>query len=449
MYQPSTVYVTLPCSSETGQGTPTTTLTLHSTLATTYYPQVETVYLTTPEQASTGLPQNSVATAVSQHVATITETTILFITSVQVTPYPSGGSLAYSEVATSNGTPKFVVENGTTYWLNGQTPAPSESYVVQTSVVTVEPVPKASETSEETSTTTVHVTHHSTSQLTIIETLSAPSTTSSTQQQFTIAEVPCKTSTPPSYVGSGSTFTGIRTGGWNATSIALSRGTGSGTGAVSSPSTLSLMPYDPSQPITLATTFTPLSLSSLAAQSGFNEDSSSTVAVSALTAAATSSSTAAGVYSSLPNPPYVNKTSLASSSPLVVGSGSSTNSALDTAVLSALSSLLTGYSSTPPYAANSTTTNSLYSTGVMLPTAPLSTSLSQPFTSQPFTSAPFTPPYLTTIQSSKATGVPLSTAPSSTNLNQTSTYVSSSASATPTKCGEQGDFTLTVSCPTP
>ena len=438
MYQPSTVYVTLPCSSETGQGAPSTTLTLHSTLATTYYPQVDTVYLTTPGQASTGLSENAVTTAVPQHVATITETTILVITSV-------GGSLTYSEVATSNGVPKFVVGNGTTYWLNGQTPAPSESYVVQTSVVTVEPVPKASETSEEASTTTVHVTHHSTSKVTIKETLSAPSTTSSAQQQFTIAKTPYKTSTPSSYVGSGSTFTGIRTGGWNATSIPLSRGTGGRTGAVSSPSPPSMMLYDPSQPITLATTFVPLSLSSLAAESGFQDYSSSTAAGSTLTAAASSFSSPAGVYSTTPNPPYVNTTSLASTSPSIVGSGSSTNSALGTAVSSALSPLLTGYSSTPPYAANSTTTNSLYSTGIPLSTAPSSTSLSQTSTS-----ASSTPPYIansTTVQSSCTTSVPLSTAPSSTSLNQTSTSVSSSASAAPTKCGEQGDFTLTVSRP--
>jgi hypothetical protein len=118
---------------------------------------------------------------------------------------------------------------------------------------------------------------------------------------------------------------------------------------------------------------------------------------------------------------------------------------LGTAASSALSSLLTGYSSTPPFAANPTATTSLYSTGI-----PLSTTLSSTSLSQTATSASPTPPYLansTTGQSSYSTGVPLSTAPSSTNLNQTSTYVSSSTSATPTKCGEQGDFTLTVSRP--
>ena len=379
---PETVYVTLPCSSE---GTSTSTLTIHSTMTATNYPQVDTIYLTAPGHTSASLPENAATTEAPKYAttATITHTTVVVITN-------------------PTGTPTFVVENGTTYWLNGQTPAPSASYVVETSAVTVEPVPESS-TCDETS--TIISTHLSTQQFTISETRptssalkvnSSPITYSTPQSTLTQT----RASTPPashvsSVVGTGSSFTGIGAGGWNATSTARSGAHTGATAAIDSPISLSLIPIDPSQPISLATTFLPLSLSSLAAQSGFNEFSTSS--------AMGSTSTSAGTHTSTPVPPYANSTSSTFSS-ATIRSSSSTTSALGTAVSSPSVYLPTGYSTTGSQVSNSTTSKSSYSTSI-----------------------------------------PLSTPPPSTISNKTSTAVSSTASATPTVCGEQGDFTLTVS----
>ncbi|PMD66927.1 uncharacterized protein K444DRAFT_623175 [Hyaloscypha bicolor E] len=381
---PETTYVTRPCSSETDPGTPTTTLTRHSTLVTTAYPQVDTILLTTPVRASTQLPENAATTEAPNYVATITETTILVITNVQLTPYQSGGHLTYSETAAPNGLLQFVVENGTTYWLNGQTPAPSQSYMIQTSVVTVEPVPEASATSDETS--TVHLTRYSTQKFTITEALSSSSAaraaSSHTEQPTTKSlSTSCLTSTASSYIATGSTFTGIGAGGWNATSTTRS---GSQSGAIGSPSTLSLMPLLPSQPLSLATTFSLLSLTSLAAQSGFNAFSTSSALGSA--------STPGGTYTSTIVPPYANTTSPASRSSPYSGS----------AVQSASNSFPSSYSASQVF--NSTTVKPSYTT-VPVPAS--------------------------------------TTTPSSTSLNQTSTSASSAASATSSNCGEYGDFTLT------
>jgi hypothetical protein len=385
---PEIIYVTRPCSSETDPGTPTTTLTRHSTLVTTAYPQVDTILLTTPVRASTQLPENAATTEAPNYVATITETTILVITNVQLTPYQSGGHLTYSETAAPNGLLQFVVENGTTYWLNGQTPAPSQSYMIQASVVTVEPVPEASATSDETS--TVHLTRYSTQKFTITEALSSSSAaraaSSHTEQPTTKSlSTSCSTSTASSYIATGSTFTGIGAGGWNATSTTRS---GSQSGAIGSPSTLSLMPLLPSQPLSLATTFSLLSLTSLAAQSGFNAFSTSSALGSA--------STPGGTYTSTIVPPYANTTSPASRSSPYSGS----------AVQSASSSFPSSYSASQVF--NSTTVKPSYTT-VPVPAS--------------------------------------TTTPSSTSLNQTSTSASSAASAASSNCGEYGDFTLTVSHP--
>ncbi|KAE9369164.1 hypothetical protein N431DRAFT_345555 [Stipitochalara longipes BDJ] len=368
VYQaPETVLITLPCSSTLS---PTTTYTLHSTSTATLY-SVDTAYLTTPGRAS--FPENAATTEAPKYVATITETTVLVITNVQLTPYQAGGSLTYSETAAPNGLLTFVVENGTTYWLNGQTPAPSESYVVKTSVVTVEPVPAASP-SEETS--TVHLTRYSTEQFTITESLSSSSAakgaTSHAQKPTSkVVSTPCSTSTTPSYAGTS--FTGIGAGGWNRSSAITHSGLQ--TGVIGSPITISLIPVDPSQPVSLATTYSILPLTSLAAQSGFDAYSTSS--------APTSTSMAAGAYTSTTVPPYGNITS--SSAARSVSSVTSTSSSFPTGYSSASSQSST---STAP---NSTTITSPYPTGTL----------------------------------------------------KTSTSVSPTASAIPSDCGEYGDFTLT------
>lgn len=369
-----TVYVTLPCSSDIESNTPTTTLTRVNTLASTTYLQVDTVYLTAPGAASTVLAE-AAATTKAPHQVTITETTVLVVTNVQLTPLHSGGSLTYSETAAPNGLLTFVVENGTTYWLNGQTPAPSESYVVETSVVTAVPIASAASSSD-TSIVTLHTTLYSTQEFTITETLSTPSPTNS-------ASV---------YAGTGSSFTGIAAGGWNATSTTRSA---LKTGAVAYPTTrslLSLMTQDPS--FNLTTTYSIVSSTSLAAQAGFNAVTTSS--------AAGSTSSATGALTS-PVPPYANIT-LAQSSPASIGLGPVTSSASGTAVSAASGPFPTGYSSTPSQLANSTA-----------------------------------------IASSYATGVPMSSTQSMTNATQSSTSAASTVSATPSTCGEVGDFTLNVS----
>lgn len=391
---PDTVYVTLPCSSKIEHVTPTTTLTLHSTLSTTAYPQVDTVYLTTPVRASLHLlPENAATTKAPHYVATVTETTVLVITNVQLTPYQSGGSLIYSETAAPNGLLLYVVENGTTYWLNGKTPAPSESYVVLTSVVTVEPVPESSHTSDETS--TVHLTRYSTQSFTVTETLSTPSaskTASSHQPQLTqitqVLSTPCSTA-----VETGSSFTGIGAGGWNSTSTTRSGyQTGFQTAAMGSPSTLSLMPLDPSQPVSLDTTYSIRSLNTMEAQSGFNAFSTSS--------AGDSTSSNGGAYTSTPVAPYANTTwvSPTSSSPVL---SSVATSALGTAVSTSAASSLPSGSSSITTASSATASSSLFSSY-------------------------------------------LSTSPTAISNNQTSTSVSSTASGATSNCGEYGDFTLTV-----
>jgi hypothetical protein len=396
VYHPSleTVYIAGPCASEVYLGAPTTTLTSHSTPVTTSQPQVDTLYLTTPVRASIYPTENPATTKATKYVATITETSVLVITNVQLTPYQSGGHLTYSETAAPNGLLLFVVENGTTYWLNGKTPAPSKSYVIQTSVVTVEPIPEASPTSDDTS--TIHLMHYSTLQITITERPSSLDTVSAAsshtpQSPNTTVSTTWSTGTTSGYAGSGSSFTGIGAGGWNTTSITSS---GAHTGAIGSPTMLSLMSPLPSQPLSLASTFSLRFLTSLAAQSGFNAFSTS--------ATIGSPSIPGGAHTLTVAPPYVNTTSLTLASLL-------TSSALGTVTSSSMSSFSTG---------------SLFSK-----------SLVNSFT---------------IISSSFTTSVPpltSTTTPSFTVSNQTSTPTSSTSSATPSNCGEYGDFTLTVSLP--
>jgi hypothetical protein len=163
--EPSTIYVTVPASSVEFNlsEAPTSTLTRFATLYSTTTGQPVTETLSIVLSSATGRVNNG-----TSHVTT-TQTAVITLTNVNLTPVPSGGSLTYTETPAPNGILDYVVENGTTYWLDGRTPAPSESYVYATSSVTVIPVYATPSTSEQaTSTLTLHSTAYFTEQVRFI-----------------------------------------------------------------------------------------------------------------------------------------------------------------------------------------------------------------------------------------------------------------------------------------
>ncbi|KAE8444646.1 hypothetical protein EG329_014394 [Mollisiaceae sp. DMI_Dod_QoI] len=257
-----TSYVTLDLS-EPPTSTLTRTNTLYST-TTTLAPETDTIYLSV--KASTSDNAAAITTPTPSYESTVFETTVVTVTNVQLTPASSGGSLTYGETPASNGLLTFVVENGTTYWLNGQTPPPSQSYVVETSVVTVVPVNTPITKQHHTSTLTLHTTIYSTTPLTIIETLSAVNSSSTRAYNFTASSF-----------GTVPTTARSSWAGWNATSTA---GGALSTGVSNQFTTLSdgaFNPYSQVSFVTEESTFdiyekptTTHSLSSYAAKSGFN-----------------------------------------------------------------------------------------------------------------------------------------------------------------------------------
>ncbi|KAG0647067.1 hypothetical protein D0Z07_7065 [Hyphodiscus hymeniophilus] len=254
---PSTVYITVPANSVevSLSESLTNTLTRYATLSSTATdPYTVTEYIPVPSSSFAGQ-----AHAGSPYDPTITEIATVTLTNVHLTPLQSGGSVTYTETPAPNGLLNYVVENGTTYWLDGQTPAPGESYVYSTSSITVLPVYDSTlDTEPASSTLTVQTTLYVTAQFTVTENLSTE-LSSSSKRVVTSA-------------GTGSLYTSTF-GGWNATKTSDAGGVFSGATAVSSaagiaaqisPSFVLYSSFD-----IYKTSHSSISMSSYAAQSGF------------------------------------------------------------------------------------------------------------------------------------------------------------------------------------
>lgn len=291
----------------------------------------------------------------------------------------------------------YYVQDGTTHYLDGQTPSPSESYVYLSNAVTVtvEPTAAAPATPEGTSTTVVHTTVTSFQHVTFTQSLSAKGTASAS-------------------VGTPSKFTGIGPDGWNTTSTAyVATGTGvvgtvisarSGFGGQSSYSIATDSTFD----VYGQHSIVPLSTMSAAAGFSVYTSLSDPTAPSTVDAASTTSSiegkpTSSGT--SFANPLFSNST-LLSPRP-------TTNSSVIVVPTSSFSTVYTAV----PLALNSSTDGSGISTISAAPSPS------------------------TTAESS----VQVSTSASSTFSN--ATVASSTSSATPSQssCGLVGDFTMNVS----
>jgi hypothetical protein len=444
----STVYVTASATFTEANfsETSTTTLTRFATLSITETaPQTLTEYLSgspispVNDQLSSGPPYDS----------TITETTVVVITYVNLTPITSSGSLTYTETPASSGMLNYVVENGTTYGLNGQTPAAAESYVYVTSSVTVIPLPVSqSSSAEESSTLNIQNTSYSTQQIILTETLETPSFSTS-QGGPTFASV-----------GTGLPFSKINSG-WNDTKTAkigdsnytdtVAIATNASFFAANGPTLVLYSSFNiyGSQPT--------ISKSSLAAQSGFNAFSTSvsghtnvstftisynpgTAASSATGVTALTSSHAATVgslsYSAVQlsannctetqytatsaRAPFLNSTHSGSSQ--VASATSSVVATLSTSPLSPglahSSSSSLDNQTTPTSSGNALSLSSIFA-GVSSSSLPANGSAFSSFGS--FTSA--------------ASGV----------VTTWSSTTSRTAWSTPSSCGENGDFTLNVS----
>jgi hypothetical protein len=197
----STVYVTLSASSavEIGKvptGTETRVNSVHRT--TTLTPQPETVYITIP-----GSSQTEGGVTASSNSSPYYETTVTHYSHVTVTEVLTG---PITSTTTVTGPLSFIEDNGTTSWFNGQAPDSTVSLVIVASVVTV--VPLITPPSTITSTTTLKSTIFETHPVFLTETLSTKNTSS--------------TSYYPISAGTGISFTGMASGGWNATSAASS-----------------------------------------------------------------------------------------------------------------------------------------------------------------------------------------------------------------------------------
>ncbi|KAG4441931.1 hypothetical protein IFR05_002615 [Cadophora sp. M221] len=174
---------------------PTTTITRYSTVrSTTTVPHIDTIYLTRPE--STDGVKAAVSTPIS-YDTTVYET----VTVHQTSPATSSSSLL-----------AFIVENGTTFWLGGNTPISTKSYVIATSVVTIEPINTVAGTTHLTTTLTLHSTRYTTRPSTVTRTLSA---FNGTTIQTSGAHVASSFGTVPAPVRTSTSWAG-----WNATSTA-------------------------------------------------------------------------------------------------------------------------------------------------------------------------------------------------------------------------------------
>lgn len=188
---------------------PTTTLTQSST--TIQYSataeNVNTAYVPSSVKMAAGV----VTSETSVYDATDTQTAVVTLTEASLASFLSGADVTYSETAAPNGLINYVVENGITYWLNGQTPNPTEAFVLMTSVVTVLPVPSSASNSDTTLTTTLKTTIYT--RLTFTETISLKN-----------SSAPTSTVYGAQLFGTGSSFTGMASGGWNATWTVSAKG---------------------------------------------------------------------------------------------------------------------------------------------------------------------------------------------------------------------------------
>ena len=219
--EPMTVYVTTPVSSVDVDMSeaPRTTLTRYAAFSsTTNGPSTVSDHISA---ASYSLVANQDYVG-STSESTITEQVTISVNNVNVSLHASGLSVTYSDTPASDGLLYYVVENGTTYWFGGQTPAPYKSYVFSTSSITVEPIyASASSSDEAIHTLTVQSTLYITAQFTLTETLNSLSSSSG---QGAIFSASAATGLP--YTSSP--------GGWNATKTLSGSGVLSGAIALSS-----------------------------------------------------------------------------------------------------------------------------------------------------------------------------------------------------------------------
>jgi hypothetical protein len=212
---PSTIYVTAPVSyAVVGlSDVPVTTVTRVATLTstTTAFDQTITAHA----------KSSSVAGQVNDpYAGTITEIDVLTITDVSLVPTKSGGIVTYTETPAPNGILYYVVQNGTTYWLDGQTPDPTGSYVYATSTATILPVdPTVWSSQHTTSTLTIHSTVRSTQKFTLTETLESATSTVHVG--------------PASSASAGTGLPYMPSGEWNATKTSNGGGVLSGATVIS------------------------------------------------------------------------------------------------------------------------------------------------------------------------------------------------------------------------
>lgn len=442
-----TIYLDYP----TSQLKPTTTETRTNTL-TVSSAKLATVYITSKT---------------SDYGTTITETDLITVTNAQVTAASSGEIVTYSEIAASDGLYNIIVVNGTTYWLNGQTPAPAPSYVVKTSIITVRPmITSAVFTSkDETSTMTIHSTVVVTQDLTITETIPTSSLTVQLSQVsgYSAAPVSC---------------TDIASSGWNASATAHNVIFGTSTGTLTIQTSLSSVNIY-GKPLSI-------DITSYAAESGFYQFTTSPSS-SASGNIASNTSTAAGIFTAasstasgsslgtaaVTTTPYVNSTSTSTSATVYVAQN--TTGIVTTPSLIQTSTVNEAFSTTScTDEAASTTASHVNATSVLASivnstsstAAPFTSSVDGVITSSGYLSRTFLTSYTSSVMNSTAapstvfstyTVIPLPK--SSVTLNTTAvpaTWITlspipttsySSASPTSTKCGEQGDFILNVSYP--
>ena len=135
----------------------------------------------------------------------ITETTVIWETSTSnSSDLPTSPPNA---TTSASGLYSFLVENGITIWLGGITPPATESFVVATATVVVEPVPNL-----QSSSSTVQV--QAPIPVTSIETVQVTSV-------FTInlAEIPTESSSVASVSAAAKSFPGAGSNGWNVTTL--------------------------------------------------------------------------------------------------------------------------------------------------------------------------------------------------------------------------------------
>jgi len=349
--------------------------------------------------------------------ATVTETALVSVTEVSLTPYSSGVDVTYSETAAPNGLINYAVENGTTYWLKGQTPNPSETYILMTSVVTVLPVPSSVSNSNETLTPTLQTTIYT--RVTFTEALSLKHSSAPTSMAYGAP-----------LIGTGPSFTGMASGGWNATSTVPAK-------AVVGTAAVGFSPFSTS--VTLA-----ISKSSL----DIYHTKSAQPSITIETLSAESGFIA---YTTFAKP----ASTLSSSSPGDAGNSTTLIRNGQTFTLSGSATAVDAASSLPPYA---NTTISLASTLSNATSDGIGIATPLGVTSSPALSfIPLSSSVLSSISTAGLTNYTTLTAPTySSQLTThatTPTVVTSSnsptsvstASATPSTCGELGDFTLDVS----